>query len=352
MDDQLISVTAEAALSIGRLDGISDMLPEMSLFLYFFIRKEALLSSQIEGTQSSLNELLLFEEERENVRPSDDVLEVSNHISALEFGVQRLQSLPLSLRFIRELHAILLAQGRGSARNPGEFRRSQNWIGGSRPGNAHYVPPPPELLMDCLGSLEQFMQSDNGRYSPVIKAALIHAQFESIHPFLDGNGRIGRLLISLYLLASGVTRHPILYLSLYFKRNRTRYYDLLQDTRSSGNFEDWVEFFLHGVIECAGSGIATATNLLATARQDADSLRGLGRRSGSLLQVHAALQRYPLTSAVQLSEETRLSLPTVNTALELMLEAGMVSEMTGQARHRRYRYDRYIDLISEGTEPL
>jgi len=350
LSHELLQLSNDAALALGRLDGISGILPEMSIFLYFYIRKEALMSAQIEGTQSSLSELLLFEENPGNKAPSEDIIEVSNYIAAINYGIERLQSFPLSLRFIRELHGKMLASGRGSRKEPGEFRRSQNWIGGTRPGNANYVPPPAAELMKCMGELELFMQSKHD--SVLIKAALIHAQFESIHPFLDGNGRIGRLLITLFLMASGATTQPVLYLSLYLKANRARYYELLQEVRIHGDWEAWIRFFLRGVQEVALSGISTASRLLEIAREDAEILKSQGRRSGSLLRLHSVLQRFPLTSARQLCDETLLSLPTVNNSLEVLCSLNIIGEHSGQLRNRMFRYDRYIDTISEGTEPL
>jgi Fic family protein len=350
LSSELLQLSSDAALALGRLDGVSGILPEMSIFLYFYIRKEALLSAQIEGTQSSLYELLLFEENPGNKAPSEDIIEVSNYIAAINYGIERLQSFPLSLRFIRELHGKMLASGRGSITEPGEFRRSQNWIGGTRPGNAVYVPPPASELLNCMGDLELFIQSDHD--SVLIKAALIHAQFESIHPFLDGNGRIGRLLITLFLMASGATTQPVLYLSLYLKANRARYYELLQEVRVHGDWEAWIMFFLRGVQEVAMSGISTASRLLEIAREDAEILKQQGRRSGSLLRLHAALQRFPLTSARQLCQETLLSLPAVNNSLDVLSGLKIITEQSGQLRNRMFRYDRYIETISEGTEPL
>ncbi|MGD9126966.1 MAG: Fic/DOC family N-terminal domain-containing protein, partial [Planctomycetia bacterium] len=230
----------EALVALGRLDSVSVLLPDTSLFLYMYIRKEAVLSSQIEGTQSSLSDLLLFESEQLPGVPLDDVQEVSNYVIALEHGMKRLrEGFPPSLRLIREIHEKLLLMGRGSERCPGEFRKSQNWIGGTRPGNAIFVSPPPEYVLECMGELEKFLHDKPERTSPLIKVALMHVQFETIHPFLDGNGRLGRLLITLLLCWEGILKEPMLYLSLYLKEHRQQYYDLLGEVRFNGNWEAW-----------------------------------------------------------------------------------------------------------------
>jgi Fic family protein len=227
-----------------------------------YVRKEALLSSQIEGTQSSLSDLLLFENEEIPYVPLDDVAEVSNYVAAMEHGLKRLrEGFPLSLRLIREMHAILLHSGRGASKQPGEFRRSQNWIGGTRPGNALFVPPPPDQLNECLDAFEKFLHMDDPQLPPLIKAGLAHVQFETIHPFLDGNGRLGRLLITLMLCEASALREPILYLSLYFKARRSDYYRLLQEVRENGAWEAWMEYFLTGVRETASQAVDTAARL-------------------------------------------------------------------------------------------
>ena len=237
----------QANQAIGRLDGLASLLPDLSLLLYTYVRKEAVLSSQIEGTQSSLSDLLLYENDEAPGAPIEDVQEVSNYVAAMNHGLERMRSgFPLSLRLIREIHEVLLSKGRGSGKQPGEFRRSQNWIGGSRPGNAVFVPPPPELLNDCLNQFELFLHDEQTGLPLLIRAGLIHVQFETIHPFLDGNGRLGRLLIT-FLLCAKALREPILYLSLYFKTNRAAYYELLDRVRTKGDWEAWLDFFLVGV---------------------------------------------------------------------------------------------------------
>jgi Fic family protein len=240
----------DANLAVGRLDGLASILPDSSFFIYLYVQKEAVLSSQIEGTQASLSDLLLFKIEEVPDVPIEDVLQASNYLAAMDHGLRRLnEGFPLSLRLIREIHEVLLSHGRGSDKHPGEFRTSQNWIGGTRPGNAVFVPPPPENVTECMGALETFLHYESPDLPLLIKAAMAHVQFETIHPFLDGNGRLGRLLITFLLHAAGAIREPILYLSLYFKTNRQQYYELLDRVRTTGDWETWLEFFLNGVKE-------------------------------------------------------------------------------------------------------
>ena len=343
----------QANRALGRLDGIGALLPDTQLFLYSYIRKEALLSSQIEGTQSSFSDLLLYESKEAPGVPLDDVQEVSSYVAALEHGLQRIrEGFPLSLRLIREVHEILLSHGRGSHQSPGEFRRSQNWIGGSRPGNARYVPPPPDLVIDCLGALEKFLHDDPAPTPTLIKAALAHVQFESIHPFLDGNGRVGRLLVTLLLCAEGAMTEPLLYLSLYLKQRRETYYDLLQQVRETGDWEAWLVFFLQGVQETAEQGAATTRTLLQLFREDRARIEGLGRSAASALRVFSEFQAAPILSVTKIAGTLGLSIPTVNTAVKNLEELGIVQELTGRRRGRLFVYRRYLDVLSEGTEPI
>src|SRR6202789_3284805 len=268
----------QANQALGRLDGLTSVLPDLSLFIYAYVRKEAVLSSQIEGTQSSLSDLLLFENDEAPGAPIEDVQEVSNYVAAMTHGLERLRSgFPLSLRLVREIHEILLSKGRGSGKQPGEFRLSQNWIGGSRPGNAAFVPPPPELVLDCMSNLELFLHEDRPDLPLLIKAALVHVQFETIHPFLDGNGRLGRLLITFLLCAQDAIREPILYLSLYFKTHRTAYYDLLDRVRAKGDWEAWLDFFLTGVKETADQAASAARRILTLFDENQRQIESLGR---------------------------------------------------------------------------
>jgi Fic family protein len=295
-----------AERALGRLDGITMLLPRQELFLYMYVRKEAVLSSQIEGTQSTLSDLLRFETEAQAGQPIDDIREVSNYVDAMMYGLERLESLPLSLRLIREMHARLLQSGRGGTKSPSEFRRSQNWIGGSRPGNALFVPPPTTELEACLDALERFMHEGESRLPALIKAGLLHVQFETIHPFLDGNGRIGRLLVTLYLCVNGVLRKPLLYLSLYLKTHRTDYYRLLQEVREHGAWEAWLDFFLTGVADTANQAFDAATRIVELFKQDRERITGESQRAGSALRIHDLFQQNPYLTANLLVERTGL----------------------------------------------
>ena len=356
LEGPLQALHERALLACGRLDGVSSLLPDPELFLYAYVRREALLSSQIEGTQSSLSDLLLFELEEAPGVPFDDVVEVSSYIAGLEHGLARLrEGFPLSCRLLREIHGRLLARGRGADRLPGEFRRSQNWIGGTRPGNASFVPPPSALVEECMGQLEQFihggLQGDHA-LPVLVRAALTHVQFETIHPFLDGNGRLGRLLIVLMLIEAGVLQQPLLYLSLFFKQHRSRYYELLDGVRRSGDWEAWIDFFLEGVESTASAAVATAQRLLELFRRDEARLQDLGRSGPSVRLSYAALRRRPLTSTKQLKELSGLSFPTASKAIEVLVDLGIAREITGGRRNRLFAYDAYLAILSEGTEPL
>jgi Fic family protein len=341
----------EALVALGRLDTITLLLPDSGHFLYSYVRKEAVLSSQIEGTQSTLSDLLLFEAEELPGVPIDDVTEVSGYVAALEHGLARLKGgFPLSNRLIRDMHGILLARGRGSEKDPGSFRRTQNWLGGSRPGNAQYVPPPASDVPECMSALEKWLHDRPERTPPLLKAALAHVQFESIHPFLDGNGRVGRLLVTLILHVEGVLQQPLLYLSLYLKQHRDEYYELLDRVRREGDWEAWIGFFADGVRETAMQSVDTVRRLNAVFEEDAELIRRLGRASASALRVHAVLEKRLVSSANGLASLTGLSLPTVYTALEGLATLGIVRELTGRERRRVFSYQRYLAVLSEGTE--
>ncbi len=341
----------EAATALGRLDADTELLPDPAVFVYGHARKEAVLSSQIEGTQSSLADLMLHEAGGVPGTDRADVLETSNAVAALNHGVEYLRGgLPVSNRLIREMHARLLASGRGKAMRPGEFRRSQNWIGGSRPGNAAFVPPPPNHVQDCMADLERFIHATDDGLPVLVKAGLAHVQFETIHPFLDGNGRLGRLLITLILCDAGLLREPLLYLSLYFKRNRSTYYQLLNDTRHTGDWEAWLRFFLDGVREVAESAVATARSVSDTIREDRWRIGRLGRRAGSALRVHQSLVERPAGDIARLALRTGLSAPTVAGVLRVLENLDIVREITGRQRGRIYTYERYLAVLREGTE--
>jgi Fic family protein len=351
LDARLQRALEGATLAVGRLDGVSALLPDTGLFLYAYVRKEAVLSSQIEGTQSSLSDLLLFELDEAPGVPLDDVLEVSNYVAALEHGLARLRGgFPLSNRLIREIHGVLLSRGRGSGKDPGEFRRSQNWIGGSRPGNAKFVPAPHVHVPDCMGALERFLHECGG-LPVLVCAGLAHVQFETIHPFLDGNGRVGRLLITFQLCHGGVLREPLLYLSLYFKQHRQDYYRLLNHVRTTGDWEAWIAFFLEGVRVTADGAAATAQRLQALFAADRDRVARAGRRAGSALRVHDALKARPVASVQDIRARSGLSFPTAGSAVDLLVKLGIARELTGKRRGRVFVYDRYLSILSEGAEP-
>ena len=341
----------QALLALGRLDSVSMLLPDTSLFLYMYVRKEAVLSSMIEGTQSSLSDLLLFELDEAPGVPLDDVREVSNYVAALDHGLHLLkEGLPLSLRLIREVHGVLLAKGRGSKLTPGEFRYSQNWIGGTRPGNAAFVPPPAGEVLECMSRLERFL-NDLPEPTPVLlKAALAHVQFETIHPFLDGNGRVGRLLITLLLCEQRALREPMLYLSLYFKTHRRYYYELLNNVRETGDWEAWLGFFAEAVIVTATQAVETAQQLLALSNQDRDRIGTLGRAAPSALQIHRVLMKYPIATSNRLVEKTGLTPATVNKSLVNLQQLGIVRELTAQKRNRLFSYQDYVEIMNRGTE--
>lgn len=348
----LLGKLSAAERALGRLDGITMLLPRHDLFLYMYVRKEAVLSSQIEGTQSTLTDLLRYEATVEAGQPFDDVREVSNYVDAMMFGLDRLEELPLSLRLIREMHARLLGGNRGGDKNPGEFRRSQNWIGGSRPGNAMFVPPPVSELDGCLSDFETFIHDETSDLPPLLKAGLLHVQFETLHPFLDGNGRIGRLLITLYLCSKGSLRAPLLYLSLFLKSNRTDYYRLLQNVRETGAWEDWLAFYLTGVKQTANQAFEAATRIVELFKADRDRIMADSDRAGSSLRVHEWMQSNPFVSSNRLVERIGLSPPTVNAALADLERIGIISEVTGKRRNRVFSYTAFLDILSEGTDPI
>jgi Fic family protein len=350
LDTALQDLMEQTLLALGRLDSVTLMLPDAAIFLYSYIRKEAVLSAQIEGTQSSLSDLLLFEVEGVPGVPIDDVREASNYVAAMEHGLKRLDgNFPLSLRLIMEIHEILLSGGRGANRQPGEFRTTQNWIGGTRPGNARYVPPPADRLIQCLGDLEKFLHDDPVRLPVLVKAALAHVQFETIHPFLDGNGRLGRLLITLVLCSEKVLREPMLYLSLYFKVHRDEYYELLQQVRVEGDFERWIEFFMMAVRETAEQAVNTVHRLLIMTDEDRKRIQSLGRAAGSALRVHQSLLQRPVLTIPRMKVLTGLQFNTIKSSLKHLMKLGMVSEVTGKQRDRVYAYDSYIKILNEGT---
>lgn len=342
----------DALVALGRLDAVSSMLPNAQLLLYSFVRKEAVLSSQIEGTQSSLADLLLFEADEQPGVPLDDAHEVSRCVAAMAHGLARLRDgFPLSLRLLREVHAVLLDHPRGRGKAPGEFRRSQVWLGGTRPGNAIFVPPPAEHLADCLDAFERFLHDEPEPTSPLLRAALAHVQFETIHPFLDGNGRIGRLLIVLQLVADGLLKEPLLYPSLFFKAHRPLYYELLNAVRLHGDWERWLDFFAEGVATSAAQAVQTAQSLLALVAADRERIATLGRAAPSAWQLHEALQRQPVATAAALGTASGLTAATVNKTLVHLQRLGVVDEVTARQRGRVFTYRDYVATLNEELPP-
>ena len=339
-----------ANLACGRLDAITVLLPDASVFLYSYVRQEAVLSSQIEGTQSSLSDLLLFELDEAPGVPFDDVIEVSNYVAALEHGIAQLRAgQPLSNRLLREVHGHLLSRGRGADKRPGEFRRSQNWLGGTRPGNAIFVPPPPHRVLDAMADLERFLHDREDGLPTLVRAGVAHVQFETIHPFLDGNGRVGRLLIALLLFETRVLSQPLLYLSLYLKEHRAEYYRLLDAVRREGDWEEWIDFFLEGVTMTAQSAVDTAHRMLRVFEEDAARVADLGRRAPNALRAFDAFRRRPIRNIAAIAATTGASLPTVSRAVESLVELGIVREITGRKRERAYCYGRYLEILNGGT---
>jgi Fic family protein len=349
----LQALLSKANHALGKLEAVTDFLPDSGLLLYYYIRKEAVLSSQIEGTQSSLADLLLFESDEAPSVPIDDVTEVSTYVAALEHGLTRVQEgFPLSLRLIKEMHAILLSKGRGSSKQPGEFRSSQNWIGGSRPGNAAFVPPPPDRLMECLDAFEKYLHVEERSYASLVDAGMIHVQFETIHPFLDGNGRIGRLLITFFLMLMGDLRQPNLYLSLFFKNNRQEYYARLGAVRTSGDWEGWLDFFLYGVAETSSQVVQTSLDIADLFKSDQKKILTLKRAGITARQAHAWLQKKAIVNAINLASVLNVSVPTARAALNNLKKLNIVKDIGGSGKERLYIYTSLLEILERGAKPI
>ncbi len=349
----LSSKLEKANLALGEINAIAKTIPNAALFIYMYVRKEALLSSQIEGTQSSFSDLLLFENQQKAKTTIDDVEEVSNYVQALNYGLNQLQKgFPLSLRLLREIHAILLQGGRGANKQPGEFRTSQNWIGGTRPGNALFVPPAPEHLITFLGDLENFLHDESCNLPILVKVGLVHIQFETIHPFLDGNGRLGRLLITLLLCEWKALNKPVLYLSLYLKQNRQLYYDLLQRVRNDGCYEVWLEFFLDGIASSAKQVISTTYQLDSLFKEDSEKINKLGRIKYSCIKVWEYMKELPQVTVSSLAKILGMSMPTARSCLNTLVQEGILIEATGMQRDKLYIYKKYLSILEQGTDPI
>ena len=350
-DGKLQSLLSEADRALARLDGITTVLPNPDLFIAMYVKKEALLSSQIEGTQASLEGVLEFEADlipKENV---NEIKEVINYIRALNYGIERLKELPMSLRLIKEIHRILLEETRGAHRSPGEFRKSQNWIGppGASLNEAIFVPPPPEVVLPTMGDLEKFFRNKNNNIPPLIKIALIHSQFETIHPFLDGNGRIGRLLITFYLFWQGILSKPLLYLSFYLKKNRADYYDLLMKVRLKGTWEDWIKFFLNGVSEISEEAAKTAREVIRLKEELITKLYDNSISSVYGIKLIDLLFETPLVSVKDISGKLNISKESANELVKKFEKIGILKEITGKQRYKKYSFKEYIKIMARGT---
>ena len=345
LDAALASLLSNADVQLGRLDGATSILPNPDLFVAMYVRQEAVLSSQIEGTQASLTDVLQYEAEDDGVGPGADVGEVVNYVRAMKHGLARLPELPLSLRLIREIHAELMQGVRGQERQPGDFRTSQNWIGagGSTIATATFVPPAPHRLGEALSNLERFLHDEH--LPPLVQAAIAHAQFETIHPFLDGNGRVGRLLITFLLCHRGVLGKPLLYLSHYLKQHRAEYYDRLQAVRIEGRWEEWIAFFLRGVSEVARSATDTAGRITALRDQNQRLLQAEGKASGNLLRALDVLFESPVVTVRLLEQRLQVTFPTANSVASRLVELGVLRERTGYARNRRFVFEPYLALF-------
>lgn len=351
IDAELARKLDNALVSLGRLDSISEILPDSSLFLYMYVRKEAVLSSMIEGTQSSISDLLVYELEGIPGVPIDDAMEVSNYVKALEYGVKRIdEGFPVSSRLFKEIHNILLSKGRGSTKEPGQYRTSQNWIGGTRPGNAVFVPPPPNMVESCMGNLETFIHDMKSVTPVLLKAAISHVQFETIHPFLDGNGRLGRLLISLLLYENKVLQKPLLYLSLYFKIHRQAYYEHLTNVRINGDWEKWIDFFADAVIHTSNQAVNTAKNLIALINSHESKVNNMGRASSTALVVYRCFVKQPVLNANAIQTQTSLSAATIHSSIENLIKLGILEEVSQKKRNKIFVYKEYINILNEGTE--
>jgi Fic family protein len=348
IDDEMSRLMERANRALGRLDGCTYTLPNPDLFLYMYVRKEAVLSSQIEGTQASLDDLLEYEGEIEGKSSPEDINEVSNYVDAMNYGLERLQELPLSLRLIKEIHARLMAGIRGGHKGPGEFRASQNWIGGTRPGNAVFVPPPANEVLPCLGELEKFLHDE--AIPSLLKAGLAHAQFETIHPFLDGNGRMGRLLIAFILCHDQVLEKPLLYLSLFFKKHRQEYYERLNAVRRYGDWEGWIKYYLQGVYEISKQATDAAKAIMDLIAADRQKVAGLGKAAPTALALLELLYRRPYVTIPYVARELDISSPAAGKAVNNLVTLGILTEVSGKKRDRVFLHEYYLAIIREGTE--
>lgn len=348
IDSEINALVNKAYLLLGRLDGMAITLPDIDLFVSMYVQKEAVISSQIEGTQASLVDVLQKDKGKEKIKDTEEIV---NYIKATHYAFKRLNKMPLCMRLIRETHAVLLSNVREEEKMPGEFRRSQNWIGhaGSTLKDASFIPPAPEEMDICLGDLERYIHEDS-TISNLIKIALIHYQFETIHPFLDGNGRMGRLLIILYLREQGLIEYPVLYLSYFFKKNRNRYYELLNNIRIKGEFEEWIKFFIDGICEISEDAITSIQKIVELKNTDMKKIRELsGSNISNLLLIYDYLLQHPFLEAEDIKNLVGVSKPTANKLLENLMTIEIVELVEDKKRYRQYVYKKYVDILSEGT---
>jgi len=348
IDDQLQSLINKAYLLLGRLDGMAITLPDIDLFVSMYVQKEAVISSQIEGTQASLIDVLQKDRNNEKIKDTEEIV---NYIKATNYAFKRLEELPLCMRLIKETHSVLLSGVRGNEKSPGEFRKSQNWIGytGCTLNTASFVPPSPEEMEHSLSDLEKYIHEDSS-ISNLIKTALIHYQFETIHPFLDGNGRMGRLLIVLFLKERGLIEYPVLYLSYFFKKNRNRYYELLNNVRIKGEFEEWIKFFIEGICEISEDAISSIQKIIKLKRIDMEKIRNIPKGNiSNLLLIYDYLLRHPFLETEDIRLLSDLSKPTVNKLLETLIELEILELVEEKKRYKQYVYRKYVDILSEGT---
>lgn len=350
LDSSLLSLLETAVGELGRLDGIAKVIPDPDFFVSMYVRREAVLSSQIEGTQSTLEDLLELELERDRTDPYSDAFEIVNYVEAMNFGLERIATLPLSLRLIRDIHRELLRDGRGSMATPGEFRRTQNWIGpeGAPLARATFIPPPVHEMTQALHDFESYLHADSG-YPTLIDVGLAHAQFETIHPFLDGNGRVGRLLNIFLLVHRGMLRKPLLYLSYYFKVHRAEYYDRLMAVRLAGDWEGWLRFFLRGVVQTAEEATLTAERLFELRESHRTLIIDKNLGQNGLLLLSSLFQR-PLVNIKSVSAVLGSTFPTASRLVSSFEELGLLREITGQKRSRMFRYEPYLSLFDEVAE--
>lgn len=347
LDSETIELLVKANKQLALLEGIAARIPNVNLFVSMYVRKEALMSSQIEGTQATLEDVL---DPLINENANRDVAEVINYIKATEFAIARLKELPLCNRLIKETHAVLMEGSRGQEKNPGEFRYSQNWIGGqgSTLKNARYIPPAPEDMIQAVSDLEKYINDDD-ELDVLIRVALIHYQFETIHPFLDGNGRVGRLLITLYLMEKGVLTTPALYISYFLKKNRIEYYDRLSEVRRNGNYEQWIKFFLQAIYESAEDATITIDKLTALHDKNIAAIEGMGRAAKTAMRLFSYLEENPIIETQKTSAALGITFKTISDSVKRLCDMGILAQSSGEQRNRTFAYTAYLDILREGT---